>query len=113
MSPSFERSASSAWVSKFNVALRMVRGSILSSSLRERKLNANIRDPVCAGVATFKASGPLVSGTGVWCERLNQLHTSLIAHKLQSYCSQPENRKYLPSAVHVPEDCRQIGNVNG
>ena len=35
----------------------------------------------------------------------------LVAHRLQSYPSQPEKRKYLPSAVQFPEDGGGGGRV--
>src|SRR5580698_7038159 len=93
-------------VSRLSVETRCVCGSIFSSSRCERKLKAKMRELICAGMVTCKESGPLVKGNAAWCERRNQLHALRIPHKLQSYSSQPENRKYLPSAVQFPPDWR-------
>ena len=103
--PSGETTASSARRVGIKNIETFVLGSIFFSSRCDRKLKANTREPVCAGIETCKESGPLVSCTGPWFVRRNQCHVSRIAHRLHSSFWHPENKKYFPSAVHCPEDC--------
>src|ERR1700692_2697862 len=108
--PSGETTASSARRVGIKKPEPFVFVSIFFSSRCDRKLNANTREPVCAGIETCSESGPRVSCTGPWLVRRNQFHVSRIPHRLHSSFWQPENKKYFPSAVHWPEDC-ETGDV--
>src|ERR1700676_5269279 len=79
-------------------------GSIFFSSRCDRKLKANTREPVCAGIETCSESGPRVSCTGPWFVRRNQFHVSRMPHRLHSSFCNPKNKKYFPPGVHCTED---------